>query len=265
MQNGRRVASPVFSSAGCCESGLQRRKRRYFFAFRLAFFLAAFFFGALRLTAFFAAFLFAPFRLVAFFLAALRFGAAFRFVAFFFAAFFAFFFVDFFFVAFFFVAFFLAAFFGAALRFVDFFFAFFFGAAAGADGVIIDIMSAIIFSSPVSVAVTVMLIQHHRRCRRICCRGTSFCKVPLDKSLATCCLHCSHVSLFCKISPPIPTLSIAIVAISHRPKSGSATNISHIHGSRDSGLNNSSMRSRRRTTCVLSPSTISSQARGRAL
>src|SRR5207237_2549605 len=47
--------------------------------------------------------------------------------------------------------------------------------------------------------------------------------LPLDKSLATCCLHCSHVSLFCKISPLIPTLRIIVVAISHRPKNGCAT------------------------------------------
>jgi hypothetical protein len=50
-----------------------------------------------------------------------------------------------FFVALRFVDFLAADFFGAALRF----FAFFFGAEAGAEGVIIDIMSAIIFASPV--------------------------------------------------------------------------------------------------------------------
>jgi hypothetical protein len=44
-----------------------------------------------------------------------------------------------------FVVFLAADFLGAALRF----FAFFYGAAAGAEGVIIDIMSAIIFASPV--------------------------------------------------------------------------------------------------------------------
>src|SRR5216683_2481564 len=48
------------------------------------------------------------------------------------------------------------------------------------------------------------------------------CKLPLDKSIATCCLHCSHVSRFCKISPPIPALSITTVATSHTPQTGPA-------------------------------------------
>jgi len=95
-------------------------------------------------------FLLAP-RLVARFFGAARFFVALRFVVFlaarFFGAarFFVAFLADRFFVALRFVVFLAADFFGAALRF----FAFFFGAAAGAEGVIIDIMSAIIFASPV--------------------------------------------------------------------------------------------------------------------
>jgi hypothetical protein len=72
-------------------------------------------------------------RFAAFFLAGLRLAAFFFGAAFFF-------FAAFFFGAAFFAAFFL----GAAFRF-----AFFFGAAAGADGVDIVIMSAIICISPV--------------------------------------------------------------------------------------------------------------------
>ncbi|HSC98553.1 MAG TPA: hypothetical protein VLI21_06605 [Casimicrobiaceae bacterium] len=103
-----------------------------FFAARFVDFFAARFFVAplrapLRAPFFVARFLVAPLR------APLR--------AVFFAARF---FVDFF-AARFLVDFLAADFFGAALRF----FAFFFGAAAGAEGVIIDIMSAIIFASPV--------------------------------------------------------------------------------------------------------------------
>ena len=111
-------------------------------------FLAAFFFGA-------------AFFFFVVFLAAFFFGAAFFFVVFLAA----FFFVVFL-AAFFFVVFLAAFFFGAAFFFVAFLAAFFFGAAfffvalrlaalrlgaeaAGAAGVIIDIMSAIIYVSPV--------------------------------------------------------------------------------------------------------------------
>jgi hypothetical protein len=106
-------------------SATETDRRSYFFF--AALFLVARFFEAPR---FFAALRFVDF------LAARFFGAARFFVAFLAARFF---------VALRLVAFFLAAFFGAALRF----FAFFFGAAAGAEGVIIDIMSAIIVASPV--------------------------------------------------------------------------------------------------------------------
>jgi hypothetical protein len=125
-------------------SATEAERRSYFFA---ALFLPARFFGAARF--------FAPLRLVDFFaarfLGAARFFVALRFIDFFAARFFgaARFFVDFlaarFLVALRFVVFLAADFFGAALRF----FAFFFGAAAGAEGVIIDIMSAIIVASPV--------------------------------------------------------------------------------------------------------------------
>src|SRR6185437_674634 len=129
-QNGRRLAPPVFVRR-CFATEADRRSyflfaALFFVVFRLAAFLrgAARFFAALRFVARFfgAARFFAALRLVAFFLAALRFfGAAF------FAVLRA------------------ADFFGAALRF----FAFFFGAEAGALGVIMDIMSAIIVASPV--------------------------------------------------------------------------------------------------------------------
>jgi hypothetical protein len=107
-----------------------------FLVARLADFLAARFFGAAR---FFVDFLAARFfvaRFLVAFFAARFFGAARFFVAFFAARFL---------VALRLVVFLAADFFGAALRF----FAFFFGAAAGAEGVIIDIMSAIIVDSPV--------------------------------------------------------------------------------------------------------------------
>ena len=105
------MASPVSCPSHVCD-GI-RSKKAYFFAFLFAPRLAARFFGAAR---FFAA------RFFVDFFAARFFGAA-RF------------FVDFF-----------AAFFGAAaLRFR----AFFFGASVEAEGVIIDIMSAIIVASPV--------------------------------------------------------------------------------------------------------------------
>jgi hypothetical protein len=101
-----------------------------FFAARFVdFFAARFFVAPLRAP------LRAPFLAARFLVAPLR--APLR------AVFFAARFVDFF-AARFFVDFFAADFFGAALRF----FAFFLGAAAGAEGVIIDIMSAIIFASP---------------------------------------------------------------------------------------------------------------------
>ena len=120
------MASPVSCPSHDCD-GI-RSKKAYFFAFLFAPRLAARFFGAAR---FFAA------RFFVDFFAARFFGAA-RFFADFFAARFfgaARFFVDFF-----------AAFFGAAALRLR---AFFFGASLEAAGVIIDIMSAIIFASPV--------------------------------------------------------------------------------------------------------------------
>jgi len=120
------MASPVSCPSHVCD-GI-RSKKAYFFAFLFAPRLAARFFGAAR---FFAA------RFFVDFFAARFFGAA-RFFADFFAARFfgaARFFVDFF-----------AAFFGAAALRLR---AFFFGASLEAAGVIIDIMSAIIFASPV--------------------------------------------------------------------------------------------------------------------
>ena len=105
------MASPVSCPSHDCD-GI-RSKKAYFFAFLFAPRLAARFFGAAR---FFAA------RFFVDFFAARFFGAA-RF------------FVDFF-----------AAFFGAAALRLR---AFFFGASLEAAGVIIDIMSAIIFDSPV--------------------------------------------------------------------------------------------------------------------
>jgi hypothetical protein len=127
---------------GCDGTG---RRSYFFFA---ALFLAVFRAPVLRRGAAF--FLLAP-RLDARFFGAARFFVALRLVDFFAARFFgaARFFVAFlaarFFGALRFVVFLAADFFGAALRF----FAFFFGAAAGAVGVIIDIMSAIIVASPV--------------------------------------------------------------------------------------------------------------------
>src|SRR5207248_323546 len=38
---------------------------------------------------------------------------------------------------------------------------------------------------------------------------------PLDKSIGTCCLHCSHVSSFCKISTTVGTARYRTVATSH--------------------------------------------------
>src|SRR5512141_2617086 len=143
MQNGRRVRRRPFLVRHPQATEGVRRSYFFFAALFLAVFrapvlrrgaalflaprFAARFFGAARF--------FVALRLVDF-LAARFFGAARFFVAFL---------ADRFFVALRFVVFLAADFFGAALRF----FAFFFGAAAGAEGVIIDIMSAIIFTSPV--------------------------------------------------------------------------------------------------------------------
>jgi len=144
MQNGRRVRRRPFFVRHTSATEADRRSY-FFFAAR---FLAVFRAPVLRRGA---AFLFVAFRLAARFFGAARFFAALRFVDFlaarFFGAarFFVAFLADRFFVALRFVVFLAADFFGAALRF----FAFFFGAAAGAEGVIIDIMSAIIFASPV--------------------------------------------------------------------------------------------------------------------
>src|SRR6478752_6384416 len=129
MQNGRRVRRRPFFVRHTSATEADRRSY-FFFAAR---FLAVFRAPVLRRGA---AFLFVAFRLAARFFGAARFFAALRFVDFL---------ADRFFVALRFVVFLAADFFGAALRF----FAFFFGAAAGAEGVIIDIMSAIIFASPV--------------------------------------------------------------------------------------------------------------------
>src|SRR6476620_6151027 len=123
MQNGRRVRRRPFFVRHTSATEADRRSY-FFFAAR---FLAVFRAPVLRRGA--------ALRFVDF-LAARFFGAARFFVAFL---------ADRFFVALRFVVFLAADFFGAALRF----FAFFFGAAAGAEGVIIDIMSAIIFASPV--------------------------------------------------------------------------------------------------------------------
>jgi hypothetical protein len=133
-----------FSSVTSLETEADRRSY-FFFA---ALFLAVFRAPVLRRGA---AFFLAPRFLVARFFGAARFFVALRLVDFLAARFFgaARFFVAFlaarFFVALRLVVFLAADFFGAALRF----FAFFFGAAAGAEGVIIDIMSAIIVASPV--------------------------------------------------------------------------------------------------------------------
>jgi hypothetical protein len=145
MQNGRRVKRRPFFVR---HTSATESVRRGYFLFA-ALFLAVFFRApALRRGA--ARFL-AALRFVARFFGAARFFVALRLVDFFAARFFGAarflvaFLADRFFVALRFVDFLAADFFGAALRF----FAFFFGAAAGAEGVIIDIMSAIIFASPV--------------------------------------------------------------------------------------------------------------------
>ena len=88
----------------------------------------------------------------------------------------------------------------------------------------------------------------HRRKRRWGCPKLSIRTQPLDKPTATCCLNSSHISLNCKISPPIPRVACAIVADTHiekrRSRHPSNARVMRDHGSVDSRAKRSGVRPR---------------------
>ena len=109
-----------------------------------------------------------------------------------------------------------------------------------------------------------MVLLLRRRWRRSCplelAIGTSIA-IPLDKPIATCCLHCSHVSTNCKISPPIPARCVRqCCGFAHRSAScacaGKLRAVTRRAECRSGAASirrakRSSTRSRRRTRCAV--------------